>query len=254
MINTKGLRVWTERGWLFAEDLSIGDTTISFNPTRNCCEYDTIESINLEYTQCGGYAVVKNTMRQIVTSDHPILIWNDNKKQLTRIPISKRFMGSANLVLARSFEPYLSTQDIEEIKWSARVAASFSNHKWAPVDHWDIVRNLGGYESQVWLDTFFHWNVLLPAVNWMKSVKLRNTDVRDMLFHIVPRAGRGLFAGIRMKLLTANMTIRENAFVNSYAGWSMKPIDGIVFNISTKNGNFLARKSGNTFIMACDYK
>jgi hypothetical protein len=258
LISTKGTRIWTPYGYLFAEDLYIGEKVISFNPDRGVCEYDTIKSIDLEYKNCGGFGISSKSMRQVLTPDHPIIIWNDKTKELNYVPIEDRFMQvfSArrnNSILSHAlFEPYKRTQDINDIEWSARVAATIAAHRRAKVNIKSIVKDLGGYEAQVWLDTFFHWNRLIPARNWMATVKLTNLEVRDIIFDIAPRAGVGVKWYFRGKNLVASMT--TNGYVNPspYNGWFKQKIDGLVFNLTTKNGNALARANGGTFLVACN--
>jgi hypothetical protein len=260
MITTKGIRVWTPRGWLFAADLQLGDKVLSFNAERNCCEYDQIYSTTIEYMRFMGLGVSSKSMHQILTPDHPILVWDLKNKVLTRPEIQSRFMGAIatskhrSLVCHRMFEPHLVTQKEVDIKWSARVAATQANDWRCSVDLWQYVLELSGYEAQIWLDTFFHWNVMLPAKNWMAAVKVKNKEVKDMLFYLAPRAGVGIKWYIFRGRRTAFITTNGNVDVTSPSGWTMDKIDGLVFNVSTKNGNLLVKSSNGTHLTACDYK
>jgi hypothetical protein len=140
---------------------------------------------------------------------------------------------------------------MEDIKWSARMAATISNHKKA---YFDIPRDLGGYEAQEWLDTFFHWNKMISARNWMAAVRLTNLVVRDSILDIAPRAGVGAiwqsaYKGKPTMLMTTNGYVSPS--LNN--GWYKKPIDGLVFNLSTKNGNVLVKSNNGTYLVACEY-
>lgn len=256
MITTKATRIWTPFGYLFAEDLYIGEKVISFNPERGVCEYDKIYSIEMDYKSCMGFGLNFKSMRQLLTPDHPIMIWDFKNKQLKRMPIEDKFMSSTGenkaVLLHALFEPYLQTQDEEDIKWSARMAASYCNHPRARIDISDIVKDLGGYEAQLWLDTFFHWNRLVPMRNWMATVKLKNHEIRDTLFDIGPRAGVGIKSYRFREQNYVSMTVDGAVRPVSGWGWFKQPIEEPVFNLTTKNGNVLARSSNGTYLLACN--
>lgn len=255
MISTKGIRIWTKRGWLWAEDLLVGDKVISFNPERNVCEYDEISSVQVEYRTCMGLGVKSNSMRQVLTEDHPLLMWSNNLRKLKRVPIRDKFMGTAKdinpLICHRIFEPYLVSQELEDIKWSARIAATRSRYTASWLNP-GFIDDLGGYEAQLWLDTFFHWNILIRGVNWMSSVQVDNTTVRNMVFDIAPRAGVGAkyYRYGRKTLISISKT--GDVTLKSTKGWMQQPIDGLVFNVQTKNGSVLARSLKGTHLVACE--
>ncbi len=255
MITTKATRIWTPYGYKFVDDLYIGERVISFNPSRGVCEYDTIQSIEIEYKRCMGYGINSKSMRQLVTEDHPILIWNDTSRDLTRVPIADRFLGTISrkksVLFAAPFEPFSWSQEIDDIKWSARIAATMANHKYPWEDLNYIVSNLGGYESQVWLDTFFHWNKLMSGKNYMATVRLVNKYVKDLVFHIAPRAGVGAkWYPIKQNNLMS-ITTNGRIYLDSRIGWFRQKIDEPVFNVTTTNGNVLSKASNGTFLVAC---
>lgn len=260
MIYSEFLWVWTINGWKRPHDLYIGDTIMSFNPDRNCCEYDKVYSVETAFNEQMGLGIWNKGMRQLLTPDHHILVWHYKNKQLERFPIEDRFMRKIHfphkgIIYNSMYEPYIRTQDIEDIKWSARVTATYCMSK-KYVDVWDIVRNLGGYESQIWIDTFFHWNSLLYSGSWQYRVRLPNHSIRDIIFHIAPRAGLGAYWKQPDKIIRDYSICISNSdpvHVNSKLGWVMKPMD-YMFNMSSKNGNFLARNTRANFIVACDYK
>jgi hypothetical protein len=258
MISTKATRIWTEFGYLFVDDLYLGEKVISFNPDRGVCEYDSIQSIEIEHRRCMGFGINSKSMRQLLTPDHPILIWNVRHKVLDRVPIKDKFMfsleaGKNKAVLAHAlFEPYKTTVEIDDLKWSARLAATMASYRWARADIKHIVSDLGGYEAQVWLDTFFHWNKLLPAKNWMKTVHLSNLEIRDMIFDIGPRAGVGVKNYTRYAGRVVSITTDGLVNPTPAAGWYKQEINESVFNVTTRNGNVLARSSNGTFLVACN--
>lgn len=258
MISTKTMRIWTPYGYLFAQDLYHGEKVISFNPDRGVCEYDTVQSIELEYKHCMGMGINSKSMKLVLTPDHPLLFWDDKLKELERIPIEQKFMLSMNSTRNKSvlasalFEPYHRSQDLEDIRWSARIAATLANHRRAKLNIKDIVSDLGGYESQEWLDTFFHWNRMRPAKNWMAAVRLTNLEVRDTIFNIAPRAGVGAKWYSHRMVHTVFMTTNGYITPTASSGWFKEPIDGIVFNLTTKNGNVLMRNNMGTFLVACN--
>lgn len=257
MISTKATRIWTPFGYIFVDDLYIGERVISFNPDRGVCEYDEIKSIEIQHKSCMGFGINAKSMRQLLTPEHPIMLWNFKTKELRRVPIKDKFMrsmsGDNNSVLLHAlFEPYKRSQELEDIKWSARMAASLSSHRRARSNIFDIPKDLGGYESQIWLDTFFHWNRLTPMRNWMATVTLNNNEVRDTLFNVAPRAGVGIKSyRFRQKSLVS-ITVDGAVYPTIYNSWFKQPIDEQVFNLTTRNGNVLARSSNGTFLLACN--
>jgi hypothetical protein len=257
MISTKATRIWTPFGYLFVDDLYVGEKVISFNPERGVCEYDEIKSIQMEYKSCMGYGLNSKSMRQLLTPDHPIMIWNFNTKELKRIPIEDRFMvsmpnGDKAILMHALFEPYKQSQDLEDIKWSARMAASVASHARAAIDIYDVTKDLGGYEAQLWLDTFFHWNRLVPMRNWMATVGLTNLEVRDIVFNIGPRAGVGIKSYRFRNKSLISMTVDGTVRPTTSSCWFKQPINEPVFNLTTGNGNVLARSSNGTYLLACN--
>lgn len=255
MISTKTMRIWTTFGYLFVDDLYIGEKVISFNPKRGICEYDTIQAVEVKYTNCMGLGINAKSMRLVATPDHPLLIWNEQSKVLDKVPIEKIFMRSVpknSCILNNAlFEPYKRSQDLDDIKWSARIAATLANYRNAKLDIGNVARDLGGYEAQVWLDTFFHWNILRPVNNWMKSVRLTNSEVRDTIFNIAPRAGVGARRYIYKGKLLASITT-DGAVYPLSSSWFKQTIQETVFDLTTRNGNVLARSSYGSFLIACN--
>jgi hypothetical protein len=258
MIDTHTCRLWTPFGWHFAEDLWVGQRVISFNADRGCCEYDTIESIEIKRMQTSGYGLEFSSMRQVLTPDHPLLHWRADTKVLQRVPIKDLFMrrfnsgGRSSILVSMLFEPYKRTQDIEDIKWSARIAATMSRHRRATIYDRDMLRELGGYEAQVWTDTFFHWNKKLPAKNWMACVPLTNLELRDIVLSTASRAGRG--ARYMLVPTGPRMYVTHSSFAypTSDYNWFKRPINGDVFNVTTKNGSILAATNKGTHLLACN--
>ena len=259
MISTFFTFVYTNRGWVSPEELMWGDRVVSFNPERGVCEYDKVYGIQLDYKQCSGLGIRSNTMRSLLTPEHPLMIWDNKKKKLTRTPIKEVFMSKYNygrptsILAHRLFEPYRRTQDMDDIRWSARIAATFSNARHAFVPEQHMVDDLGGLEAQAWLETFFHWNRKLPGVNWQGTVRLGNRQVRDMLFNIGWRAGVGVKWRRPRKSYAVSITNHGDATPYADSGWMSHQIDGLVFNVSTKNGNVLMRSYNGTYLMACEY-
>lgn len=255
--------IWTKRGWLRADELIIGDVTISYDSQRNCTEYDKISHIQTEYGINAILGLKSHSLNLSVTPDHPFILRNTKYKFIERKAISDVFLKSFNeertVLYAAPFEPYLLSKDLDDVAWSARVASSFSNSRYMPISHikdiWDIVEDLCAYEAQHWVDIFFHWNVLLAGSYWSKAVKLENKQVKDLVHHIAPRAGFG-------SKLTRNPKIAGNKWIIGLAtqnapqirniNWYRDRIEGLTFNVKTKNGNFLAKKSYGTFLCPCD--
>lgn len=255
MITTKGTRIWTPYGYKFVDDLYIGEKIISFNPNRGVCEYDKILSIETEYKQCMGYGINSKSMRQLLTNDHPILIWDSLNKILDRIPIQDKFLRQISdpysVLFSAPFEPFKRSQDIEDIKWSARMAATIANHEYAIYDINHIVSDLGGYESQIWCDTFFHWNKLMTGKNYMATVRMTNKYVQDLVFNIAPRAGVGAKLYPYKHRYLMSITTNGSSYPSIKVGWFKQKIDEVVFNLTTINGSVLAKASNGTFLLAC---
>lgn len=263
MIYGRGIKIWTARGWQKPFDLQIEDQVISYNPQLNYCEYDKIAGIETGWATTGALAIKTKGMYQWLTSDHPILIFNSVTKAMRRTDINSIFMQNAKknekILYNRWFEPYQSTVNIDDLKWSARVVATYNRHKRMDIDtalFWKMFKELGGYEAQIWLDTFFHWNRMLFHKNWMFTIELRNSELRDMLFHIAPRAGVGGYwakYALNKKLWAFGISNEDD--ITMHKGiWRLDRIDGEIFNVATKNGNLLVRGTEGNFIIACEYK
>jgi hypothetical protein len=261
MIYGRGIRIWTEYGFLDYSDLRIGDKVISFNSARNCCEYDSIKTVEIGWVKTAGFSIRKKGMYQWLTPDHPILIYHKETKEVQKISIESAFGKTVNnkksIVYNRPFEPYSSSCDIEDILWSARLLATYSKTKYLPIDtsdFWKMLKSFGGYEAQQWLDCFLHWNSMLFQKNWMFTIFLNNYELRDMIFEAASRAGVG--ANHRPYIWSKNKMAMHVAHSNDIniqglSGWRLDPIDGPVFNVTTKNGNMLVRTATGNFIMAC---
>jgi hypothetical protein len=254
--------IWTKRGWLNSEELIIGDTIISYNPSRNCTEYDKISYIKIDYITSAVFGLKTHSMNLAITPDHPFLIKNNIKKISERKTMDDVFLSSFNkpntVLYTAGFEPYCVSQDLDDVAWSARVASSFGNVRYMPIEYsntiWNIVEELGALEAQHWIDVFFHWTVLENGTYWSKATKLRNRQTRDMVYHIAPRAGFGTRFMPNPKRIGQWIIglSTQNAPSIRRVNWYRDRIEGSFFNIKTKNGSFLARKTGGTFLCPCD--
>jgi len=255
--------IWTKRGWLRAEELVIGDVVISYNSSRNCTEYDNVDYIKIDYGANPILGLKTNSMNMAVTPDHPVLIKDRGTKIVERKSMDDVFLYTfkrdKSFLYTSPFEPYLRGQDLNDVAWSARVASSFGNVRYMPIElfHavWNIVDDICGIEAQHWIDTYFHWDVLQGGTYWSKAVKLRNRQTRDMVYHIAPRAGFGARFMPNPKKPTGQWIMGlsvQNSPKIGKSSWYRDRLQGFVFNIKTKNGSFLARKTGGTFLCACD--
>lgn len=255
--------IWTKKGWKKADELVIGDVVISYNPLRNCTEYDEVSSIHMEYGTQNILGLKKNSMNLALTPDHPFILINTQYKFAERKTINDVFLKSFNetkTVLYNSpFEPYLFSKDLEDVAWSARVAASFGNSRYMPMEYvkeiWNVIDNICGFEAQHWIDVFIHWNVLLPRTYWSKAVVSLNRQVKEMVFHVGPRAGFGVKLTRNPKIAGSKSIIgisTLNAPQVRNINWYRDRIKDYTFNIKTKNGNFLGSKTSGTFLCPCD--
>lgn len=256
--------IWTPRGYKNIRDLSVGDKVISFNPDKGYMEYDEVFSIKTDFYIGGLLGVKKVGCHFLLTPAHDILFINTKSRDTKRVPIEDRFMenaGGRNLLLGvKPFEPYKRSVDFDDVRWSARMAASSCRQDIPPLYEdkiWDIIKDITAPEAQEWLNTFFTWNILKPNPNYMRTVLMRNWFVRNMLYHVAPRAGVSTYWGpYRTK------TWFQNAFSLTKEGdhqlqrihWRADRHESIVYNIKTKNGNFLARYLGGLHIQACEVK
>lgn len=258
--------VWTKRGYSNIADLTPGDKVLSYNQARGCTEYDQIGSIKTEWMQQGLIGLKQCATDLLLTPDHPLLIINPKTKELSRIAINDLFMrngGKFNKLLTnKAFEPYKRTHDIEDVKWVARLAVSSCRFRIPPL-YQDVIeellKDITGYEAQVWLNTFFHWGILRSRTQYMKTCMLRNQTIRDMLYHVAPRAGVGTYYGpFKTK---AKHHLWQQAFSIAKQGntnivrehWCQNRHVGIFYTLSTKNGNFVGKQGSCTIPVACDY-
>jgi len=262
------IRVWTaSKGYVDIEEVNIGDKVISLNTKRNCTEYDTVSNIQTDYVHKGTIGFKKADLHFTLTPDHPLMIINPFTKEIIRKPIDDMFMRGtgkhARVVGNRLFEPYKRGQDTELIQWTARMAATASRQVSPPLYYdeiWNCLKDITGEEAQIWLQTFFHWNILKYRPFCMKTVLLQNKWVKEMVYHTAPRAGLGTYWGsLRNKsyhhkfIQALSITKSSDVVVGSKLQWRADRHEGIVYNISTQNGSFLARYLGGTFLLACNY-
>lgn len=254
--------VWTKRGWLTADELVIGDIVISYNPSRACTEYDKISYIKTDYKTNPIMGLKSHSINLAITPDHPFIVKNNVNKSVEVRNIDEVFLSSFNegktVLYTAPFEPYLMSQDLEDVAWSARVASSFGNVRYMPIEYfheiWNIVGEATGVEAQHWIDVFFHWGILENGTYWSKATKLRNRQTRDMVYHIAPRAGFGTRFMPNPKRVGQWIIglSAQNAPQIRRTHWYRDRIEGLFFNLKTKNGSFLARKTGGTFLCPCD--
>lgn len=259
------VQLWTPLGFKSIGDISAGDRTISYNEHKGYNEYDSFDTVETTWRNIGTIGVHKVGYSFTQTTDHPILVFNRKTKLLNRMPIDKKFMHSMltnNVLLSNMpFEPYRRSNELDYIEWTARMAASFSRQVAPPLclnEIWGVLKDITAIEAQVWLNTFFHWGILKPRVNFMKTILLRSSFVRSMLFHVAPRAGVAAYWGSYVRpgyhLGTYAFSIGING-LNPVAksNWRAGRHEGIMYSVATKNGNFLAKHAGSTMLLACNY-
>jgi len=254
--------VWTKRGWTDPIDLLIGDVVISYNNRRNCTEYDQISHINIDYGMTPIFGLKSHSLNISVTPDHPMIIRDIRKKTIERKTMNDVFLSilqeHKSVLYSAPFEPYLVSHDLDDIAWSARVASSFGNDRYMPIEYvndiWSIIENISGIEAQHWIEVFIHWNVLIPRTYWHKAVYLNNRQVTEMVLHVVPRAGFGTRIAKHLKRSgrwVMGLSIQNTPQIRK-TNWYRDRVEGYTFNVKTKNGNFLAKKSLGTFLCPCD--
>lgn len=255
--------VWTKRGWKRSEELAIGDKIISYSHSRNCTEYDEISSIQIDYGIKPIIGLRTHSMNMCVTPDHPIIIVDHSKKEMEVKSIDSTFLSSIkrnkSVLYTSPFEPYMASGNLEDVAWSARVASSFGNVLATPLDifqqTWKSVEDISGLEAQHWVDIFFHWCVLQPGTYWSKAMPMSNKQTVELAYHVAPRAGFGVRYmrnpknSARQWML--GLSVNNNPEIRPDS-WYQDRIEGFFFNIKTRNGNFLARKTGGTFLCACE--
>lgn len=254
--------IWTKRGWLRAEDLVIGDIVVSYNPSRNCTEYDSIGWIKLDYGIKPILGLKTNSMNLAITPDHPFILKNNVSKVIERKAMDDVFLSvfsnNKSVLYTAGFEPYLTSQDIDDVNWSARIASSFGNTRCMPIEYfqeiWNIIEEISAFEAQAWIDTFYHWNVLLSGTYWSKAVKLSNKQTRELVYHVAPRAGFGtrFMVNPRKPGQWIIGLSTQNSPQIKKTNWYRDRVEGYFFNIGTRNGSFLARKTGGTFLCSCE--
>lgn len=255
--------VWTKRGWKRSHELAIGDKIISYSQSRNCTEYDEISSIQIDYGIKPILGLRTGSMNMCVTPDHPFIILDSKYKKIETKEIKDVFLSSyrsnKSVLYTAPFEPYALTGNLDDIAWSARVASSFGNVRATPLDifqqSWNAVEDISGLEAQYWTDIFFHWSVLRSGTYWSKAMSMRNRQTLELAYHVIPRAGFGV-RYLRSPIKNTSQWILGLSVNNSPAikveSWYQDRIEDYFFNIKTKNGNFLARKTGGTFLCACE--
>lgn len=257
--------IWTPKGYKQIGDLAVGDRIISYNELRGCTEYDEVLAIETEYVRMGLIGIKQIGLHYISTPDHPVLLIDKKTRELESIPIEDLFMRKTAknkaIVSNKMFEPYQRSQDLDYLEWTARLAASSSREKMPVIENaviWDSIKEITGPEAQHWLNTFFHWNILKPRNNYMKTILMRNSFVRDMLYHVAPRAGVGTYWGLmrthpRVKnfVMAYSITKEKENIIYSANQWCADRQEGIVYNITSRNGSFLARYLGGVFLLAC---
>lgn len=257
--------IWTQRGYTHINYVSPGDQTISYNPERNCMEYDEISSIETDYYQGGLLGIKSIGLNCLYTPDHPILFTNIKTRELKRKPIRDIYMeksrGDEQVLTPKPFEPYLRNQKDDELEWTARMAATSARHKRPPIyndEIWKCLKDITAEEAQIWLNTFFHWNILQSKLHHMKTIFMHNQFVLNMVYHTAPRAGVSTYWGphkTRRGIYRSALSICTEKDIRLYTPeqWRADRQDGTIYNISTKNGNFLGKYLGGTLISACKY-
>lgn len=257
--------IWTPLGYREVNDCYVGQRVMSYNLERNCMEYDTISHIETKWTTQGLMGPTRDTYQFWLTPDHEVLMYDLKQRRVYRELIDNIFCqnvnGSKRLVQMRPFEPYWRTRPIEDIEWSARIAASYTRNKLYPTysdEIWEIIQDMSGYEAQIWTQTFFHWGILNnKRPQCSKTILMHNPWVLKMLYHSVPRSGVGTRWG--------NVYIGYNRWRHGFSSlhdrdakierlqWRADRQEQIVYNIATKNGTFLGKYLGGTYLFTCRY-
>lgn len=265
MIKSANCQVWTKRGWMKSENLLVGDTIISYNPQRNCTEYDKIYGIETDYGSYHLLGIKTKSYYNLTTKDHPLMTYDKTDKQMTRRPIDDVFLSlfikKHKVIYNRPFEPYDITLDENDVLWSARLAASFASIRHMPVEYkmqiWNIIENINGIQAQEWIQAAFYWTIPYADHNWMKAMPLRCVELRDMIFHVGAKAGVGIKYGpstrIKRKAWIIYVSDSQDLSVKGSL-WIQEKTVGHVFNIVTENGSFIARRNSSSFISACEKK
>lgn len=267
MIKATGTQIWTARGWKNIDGVFVGDKTISYNPQRNCTEYDEVSNIILDYKSSHLLGYRFKSVSIYTTKDHPLILVNNKTDEIYRKPIDdlflSRILGNKRIIYNRWFEPYRITQDTEDVLWSARMASTFLRTKeLMPEEYkdqiWNIIYDLNGIQAQQWIEQFYSWSRQVPSAIWMHSTLLHNRQVRDMLFHVGPKAGLGVqvHSGFGKNSTKKFISVSNTADINIYSlkNWKQERHVGHIFNVTTRNGNFLARSNSGTYIIACNAK
>lgn len=257
--------VWTTRGYQQIGNVAVGDRIISYNESRGCTEYDEVLAIETEYVRMGLIGIKQIGLHYISTPDHPVLLIDQKTRELDRVPIEDLFMRKTGknkaIISNKMFEPSQRTLDLDYLEWTARLAASSSREKMPVLENdliWDSLGEITGPEAQHWLNTFFHWNILKPRNHYMKTILMRNSFVRDMLYHVAPRAGVGTYWGsirthprVNKFVMAFSITKEKEHIISVPEQWRADRHVGIVYNITSRNGSFLARYLGGVFLLAC---
>jgi hypothetical protein len=267
MIKAMGVQIWTKRGWKNIDDVFVGDQVISYNPKRNCTEYDEVSNIILDYGSNHLLGYRNKSASILMTKDHPVLVIDKSTALSYRQQIDDIFLDylvkGRSMLYNRWFEPYTVTKDPEDVLWSARMAATFIySERLIPIKYqdqiWDIIKDLNGLQAQQWIEQFYSWSRQAPSSIWMHSTVLHNRQLRDMLFHVGPKAGLGVQLhrgfGSQSRKFFISVSDTRDLTIYGLESWKQERHIGSVFNVSTKNGSFLARSNSGTFIVACDIK
>lgn len=257
--------VWTEKGYTHINYISPGDKVISYNPARNCMEYDVISAIETDWYEGGLLGIKSVGLNCLYTPDHPILMTDLVTRELSRVVIDdmylKKTKKNEGLLTPKPFEPYCRKQEDDKLQWTARMAATSARHKRPPLfnnEIWDCLKDINAEEAQIWLNTFFHWNILQSKPHYMKTIFMHNPFVLDMVYHTAPRAGVSTYwgphktrKGIYMSALS--ICLEKDITIYNRARWRADRQNGTIYNISTRNGNFLGKYLGGTLLSACNY-
>lgn len=254
--------IWTPQGYKNFAELSVGQKIMSYNDKRGCMEYDNILSIRSDYLDTGVLGIRCKSMWQAVTADHPVLIHNRNSRETTRKKMQDVFLSSFNsvtinqILYSRWFEPYQMNKDQDGLLWSARLAASYAQTK--HMQYIDEIKSftddITGVDARRWLETFYHWNIMARAYTFANACYIKNKDIRDIIMNVGPRAGAGTQYRKNDPMSVPAICISTHRDIGSNQSWYSDRMIGDFFNITTRNGNFLAARRFGTFISACDIK
>lgn len=251
--------IYTDRGWKTIYDLSVGDRVVSYNPDTNYNEYDQVSAIYTEYKSKLLLGFKRFGVYCLMTDRHPLMLMHNKTKVIERVAVGELF-GLDNrrqrIIYSRPLDPYNITKNKDDICWSARVAATYLHERsFGPERNevWSIIRDTTGIEAQWWLEAFFAWTKLCRSPIYMKTANYRNTEVRDMIEYMAPRAGVGYATARKIRMLPIISITNQVDLAMNRSSWFSKSQEGLLYNIATRNGNFVARSYQGNFIVACNY-